>query len=579
MPLSHMPHLMQSLACRGAIAALGILVVVVPATATHAPRPALPTLSTEAIAARALPALVTVLVKDSRGELVKSGSGFFIEPKRIVTNMHVISGGGTISVVDLNKREFAVTSARLDEEHDLALLEAAEAVEVNALPLGNPETTAVGESVVAAGSPLGMQGTVSTGIVSARRIHKGVAVIQTTAPISQGSSGGPLINSRGEVIGVNSFMVADGQNLNFAQLSSHIAALRAGGGRGVDFSRGETVAAKSDPVDTNQDAILSLLAQPVFSGTAFKQSLIGEANLALLDTRTQRAYFSLRQDLQNGNDRARVDAAAGKFVADVSTVTLGSDDGMQSRFSGAVFRRSPEQWVFFSTDVANLRLRFDGMLKIKFKSAEFAISSGELKSYLTNASVRGGVLSVNTTHYASELGGQRSVVNWGALVARPGEPSLTRLVRDLTGTITETEKKIQRLVDFVGGEVDTDPAQATAIAKRASEVLMTRTGTVPQKAVLLASLLEQLPVDYILVYSGDQAWVAVPQGSFRTENFLSITFAARQWTLLDVSRPDFTIGQTKSPTAPGFNSLVLAQQPQRDGRIYHRTTGMPVGNR
>src|SRR5262249_14948666 len=154
-----------------------------------------------------------------------------------------------------------------------ALLEAPTAIKVATLPLGNPDTVAIGESVVAAGSPLGMQGTISAGIVSAKRIVKGVPVIQTTAPISQGSSGGPLINARGEVIGVNSFLAAGGQNLNFAHISSHIAALRTGGGSPVNFERGETVTAKDDAADPNQDAILSLLAQASFSGTEFKQSL------------------------------------------------------------------------------------------------------------------------------------------------------------------------------------------------------------------------------------------------------------------------------------------------------------------
>lgn len=558
--------------------ATALLVMQSPLTAAERVPAVAPPLSTEAIAAKALPALVTVLVKSNGGQLLKSGSGFFIEPKRVVTNLHVISGGGKVSVVTLDKREFGVASARVDETHDLALLEVPEAIKVDRLPIGNPDAVAIGESVVAAGSPLGMQGTISTGIVSAKRLVKDIAVIQTTAPISHGSSGGPLINSRGEVIGVNSFVAAEGQNLNFAQLSSHIAALGAGGGNNVDFARGETVIARSDPADPNQDAILSLLAQPMFSGTEFKDSLIGTARLAALDPRGQRAYFSLGQDLQDSNDRARVEAVAGKFVADISNVTLGSDDGMQSRFPDAVFRRSPEQWLFFATPYDNLRLRFGSALKIKYKSAEFSISSGEIKSYLTNASIRGGLLAVNTTHYASELGGRRSVVNWGALVARPGEPALTRLVKDLTNGIADPDSKVQRLVDFVGGEIETDSVAAD-MAKKASEVLMTRKGTVAQKAVLLASLLEQITVDYILVYSSSEAWVAVPQGNFRTENFLSVTFSGRQWAMLDVSRPGFVIGKTKSPAIPGFNSLVLAQRPQQDGRIYHRTTGIPVGNR
>jgi hypothetical protein len=559
--------------------ALGAILFAAPLAAAENKSAPLPALSVQAIAAKALPALVTVLIKDNRGQVVKSGSGFFIEPKRLVTNLHVISGADTVSVVTLDKRQFLVVSARIDEEHDLALLEAPEAVDVPTLPLGDPNAVVIGESVVAAGSPLGMQGTVSTGIVSAIRNVKDVMVLQTTAPISQGSSGGPLINSRGEVIGINSFMVADGQNLNFAQLSSHIAALSLRGEKKVDFLRGQTVIAKPEEADPNQEIILSLLAQTSFSGTEFKQSLIGEAELVLLDPRRQLVYFALSQaDAPDGNDRARVNAVATKFVAETSRVTLGSDDGMQSRFPDVVFRRSHEKWLFFATDLENLRLRTGGTLKFAYTSATYTLSPGELGSYLSNASIRGGPLAINATHYAKELG-QRSVTNWGALVALPGEPSLARLARELTKGIAEPEKKVQRLVDFVASEIKTDPVQTAGIAKRPSEVLMTRTGTIPHKAVLLASLLEQIPTDYILVYSGQDAWVAVPQGGFRNDNFLGVAFSGRQWTMLDVSRRGFIIGQTKSLAAPSLDKLVLAQRPQQEGRIYHRTTGMPVGGR
>jgi serine protease Do len=534
-------------------------------------------LTVEAIAAPALPALVTVFIKDARGDLLKSGSGFFIEPKKVVTNVHVISGGGVVRVATLDKHEYSVVAARTDEEHDLALLDVPDAVKVNALPLGNPETVAIGESVVAAGSPLGMQGAISTGIVSAKRLIKGARVIQTTAPISQGSSGDPLINSRGEVIGINSFLAAGGQNLNFAHVVSDIAALRNGGGENVDFQRGETVTAKSDAADPNQDAIVSLLAQASFSGTEFKQSLIGESEMVLLDPVRRQTYFALKQDIQDSNDRARVDAAAEKFVADIARVSLGSDDGMQSRFPGVVFRRTPDKWLFFSTDIDNLRLRTGGALKFKFKSAEFSITPGELKSFLSNASIRGGALAVNTTHYAKELG-RRSVTNWGAVVARPGEPSLARLARDLTKDVPEPERKMQRLVDFVAGEIATDGAQGAGLAKRASEVLMTRKGTVSHKAVLLASLFEQIPIEYIFVYSGQDVWVAVRKAVFAVTTSSGSRSRGPQWTMLDVSKPGFVVGQTKAAGVPDLNSLVLAQRPQQDGKIYHRTTGMPVGN-
>jgi S1-C subfamily serine protease len=80
-------------------------------------------MSVEDIAKRALASLVTVVLKNSRGQLIKSGSGFFVDPNHVVTNLHVISGGSSVNVVTLDKKQFSVSSARIDEKHDLAVLD------------------------------------------------------------------------------------------------------------------------------------------------------------------------------------------------------------------------------------------------------------------------------------------------------------------------------------------------------------------------------------------------------------------------------------------------------------------------
>ncbi|WP_178130539.1 trypsin-like peptidase domain-containing protein [Reyranella sp. CPCC 100927] len=535
-----------------------------------------PALPVESIARKALPALVTVLIKDEKGQLIKSGSGFFVAARRVVTNLHVISGGKVVSVATLDRKEFTVASARIDEPHDLAVLECPDATAVTTLRLGDPGAVAIGESVVAAGSPLGMQGTISTGIVSAKRIVKGVAVIQTTAPISRGSSGGPLINSRGEVIGINSFAAVDGQNLNFAQLSSHVTALMKGGGKAVDFRRGESIATTSDKPDPNQDVVLWLLARPAFSGLELKKKLIGNAELVFLDARRKRVYFALSQaDAGDGNVQARVTAVAATFVADPERVIMGTDEGLQARFPDYTFQRSPAKWAFFATDIDNVRLRTQGGLTSKYRGADYTISTGELRSFAQNASLRGGPLRADSSQYVREAG-TRALTNWGAIVARPAEPSLTRFVKELVKEITEPDKKIQRLADFVAGEIQTNPSQTDRVAKRPAETLLSQQGSSPDKAVLLASLLEQIPVDYLLVYSGQDVWVAVPQGSFKNDNGLEFAYSGRQWALIDVSRPGFVIGQTKPPGAVTLDRLLFAQLPQQDGRIYHRTTGMPL---
>jgi serine protease Do len=148
-----------------------------------------------------------------------SGSGFIISSDgKIVTNYHVIDGAisGTVTLNDGTKYNIDYVLGYIKPkdfgDKDIAIIK----INANNLPvctLGDSDKVQVGEGVVAIGSPLGLPNVVSNGIVS--KIWDG-GIIQITAPISLGNSGGPLFNMYGEVIGINTFFVNQGQNLNFA---------------------------------------------------------------------------------------------------------------------------------------------------------------------------------------------------------------------------------------------------------------------------------------------------------------------------------------------------------------------------
>ena len=146
------------------------------------------------------------------------GTGFLIQKNgTLVTNYHVIEDARQITVTlesgEVYKSAYVL---RTDEEKDIAVLRI-EGADLPFLRLGNSESMKVGEEVMAIGTPEGLEQTASTGIVSGRRmVPPGYQLIQTTAPISHGSSGGPLLNRNGECIGVIAAFLADGQNLNFA---------------------------------------------------------------------------------------------------------------------------------------------------------------------------------------------------------------------------------------------------------------------------------------------------------------------------------------------------------------------------
>ena len=154
------------------------------------------------------------------------GSGFIIDKEGyIVTNNHVIEDADKIKVKLKNGKEFDAEIVGRDSNTDIALIKIKSKNNLSVLKLGDSDALKVGQWVVAIGSPFGLEHTVTAGIVSAkgRIIGSGPYddFIQTDASINPGNSGGPLINMRGEVIGINTAIIASGQGIGFAIPINH----------------------------------------------------------------------------------------------------------------------------------------------------------------------------------------------------------------------------------------------------------------------------------------------------------------------------------------------------------------------
>jgi hypothetical protein len=151
------------------------------------------------------------------------GSGFFVAGDLIATNKHVLDcgGRGTVRLAGQH-RSFPIISTWTDPQRDLALVRVA-GTQVRPLSLSVQGWPAVGDDVYVAGNPEGLEGTFSRGIISGLRRSEGL--IQFDAPISPGSSGGPVVDGRGQVVGVTVAFVRQGQNLNFAVPSQYLRAL------------------------------------------------------------------------------------------------------------------------------------------------------------------------------------------------------------------------------------------------------------------------------------------------------------------------------------------------------------------
>lgn len=181
---------------------------------------------------RVKPSVVAIATYDAQGEALMTGSGFFVRPAQVVTNLHVIRGAKRVEVKTLDGKGKVYPVAGLlavDEEGDLALIsvdmppDRPRAVE---LALVLPDE---GEQIVVIGNPLKLEGSVTDGIVSAVREVPNVGkIIQITAPISHGNSGSPVFNMKGQMIGVVTVKVTNGQNINLAIDAARVAQLSPG---------------------------------------------------------------------------------------------------------------------------------------------------------------------------------------------------------------------------------------------------------------------------------------------------------------------------------------------------------------
>ena len=205
---------------------LGIGCLVLLLTSAALPSAEVPDL--RALAKQARPAVYLLAIQDDDGEVKGSGTGFLLSSDGLlVTNHHVIAGAKQIIAKAENGGLFPVLRVvASDPGNDLALLQL-EAKGLPCLTLAPAGSAEAGTRIAVIGSPLGLEGTLTEGIVSARRKLPGQKreVLQISAAISQGSSGSPVLDPQGRVVGVASFLLAEGQSLHFATPAEKLQAL------------------------------------------------------------------------------------------------------------------------------------------------------------------------------------------------------------------------------------------------------------------------------------------------------------------------------------------------------------------
>jgi len=187
------------------------------------PRPPQEQLSLEDLISRTMPAVVRI--ETTTG----TGSGFYVRPDTILTNVHVVTTNNSVTV---RRPDGTTVNGRVERtapEYDIAVVRV-DNVRSNqpTIPMGSGQQARAGQEVVAVGSPLGLQNTVTRGIVSAVRTVGGLTLVQTDAAINPGNSGGPLVDRSGEVIGITTMGYRAAQGLSFAVAIDHASDVLSG---------------------------------------------------------------------------------------------------------------------------------------------------------------------------------------------------------------------------------------------------------------------------------------------------------------------------------------------------------------
>src|SRR5882672_3337771 len=205
--------------------------------------------STEEIFVQLAPSVVRVNVLDGSGAPIGSGSGVVIDRETVITNCHVALRARRLTV-RIGDDTRAATVGTADEQFDLCRLNVP-GLGAPAVGMGSVESLRTGQKVFAIGAPQGLDLTISEGIVSSLREVQDGIVIQTTAPISPGSSGGGLFNAAGQLVGITTFQHRYGQNLNFALPADWVARMQTRSSQVAQTGRNmPTPVAGGDPAGT-----------------------------------------------------------------------------------------------------------------------------------------------------------------------------------------------------------------------------------------------------------------------------------------------------------------------------------------
>ena len=322
-----------------------------------------------------------------------------------------------------------------------------------------------------------------------------------------------------------------------------------------------------DAINANEirESMVLLLAQPSFSGDELREQLLGKGRIAKYKWREKEVYFTFPE-----TDESEFQDFLGKYITDRSKVDFGNTVDGIVKLDQYELNQNPFAFRFFKTTTDNFKLDTKQTVNFHFATVNYSLSLDELKNLSNNSQLYGGRLVAKMPEKRDEP--QMVFANHGIMVTKPGEPSLKRLIDDLLKDAGDNrEARVQRLVDFVSTEIEYSYSEATSgreKLKRANETLMTRSADCSNKTILLASMLEQIGEEYILLYSPRHITVAIPQGNFTNENGLDFTWEQKPWLIAETTAPGFQIGKSIIQESNRLTNVSYIQDPKNANVIH-----------
>lgn len=308
-----------------------------------------------------------------------------------------------------------------------------------------------------------------------------------------------------------------------------------------------------------------LLDYPSFSGDEFRQQVLGRGNLYKYIKVIDEAYFTYPQS----TPEEFADFVAKNFY-DITKVDLGEERKGEIWLGDRHEPLSPQMGHFIRTNLANIKIEARQKLKFAFKNVAYEPTLDEILRLTNNSQIYGGRMITQVPERSFKP--MMVFANHGIMVARAGEPSLKRLADDLLRDAGPTrEERIQRLVDFVSNEIEYSYTEALGrgeTLKRGDETLMTRTGDCSNKTILLASLLEQIGEEYVLLYCPRHITVAIPQGNYANINKLDFTWNSKPWLIAETTLSGFQVGKTLVNDSRLLTHVEYVQDPKNADVIY-----------